>query len=267
MVLADPTQMHQVLMNLCSNAAYAMREKGGVLEIQLADIDISSLEEAPHSDLDTGPYLMLTVSDTGSGIDRAIMERIFDPFFTTKKPGEGTGMGLAAVHGIVKSYGGAIVVDSAPGKGATFHVFFPRVEGDILSTADPAAPMLIGTEHILFVDDEEELVDMIRQILERLGYTVETKTSSMEALKVFQDQPDRFDLVITDQTMPHMTGADLAAKLMRIRPDIPVILCTGFSEVISAEEAKTLGIREFVMKPFTMRDIAEVTRQVLDGNR
>ncbi len=267
MVLADPTQIHQVLMNLCSNAAYAMREKGGVLEIRLSDVDISSDGAVSHLELDPGPYLKLTVNDTGHGMDRATIERIFDPFFTTKKPGEGTGMGLAVVHGIVKSCGGAIVVDSDPGKETTFEVFFPRIEGDSLKEADFAAPMATGNERILFVDDEEDLVDMAQQMLERLGYSVVAKTSSLEALEVFKAQPDQFALVITDQTMPHMTGADLAKELMRIRPDIPIILCTGFSEVISAEEAKTLGIREFVMKPFATREIAEITRHVLDGNR
>jgi len=268
MVLADPTQIHQVLMNLCSNAAYAMREKGGVLGVSLVDADIDSDGAEPsYPDLNPGAYLKLTVSDTGHGIDRAIMERIFDPFFTSKKPGEGTGMGLAVVHGIVKSYGGAIVVDSEPGKGSTFDVFLPRIEGDFFPEADSAAPMPTGNERILFVDDEEDLLDMVHQMLERLGYSVVAKTNSLEALEAFKAQPDQFALVITDQTMPHMTGADLAKELMRIRPDIPIILCTGFSEVISAEEAKALGIREFVMKPFATREIAEITRRVLDGKK
>jgi PAS domain S-box-containing protein len=267
MVLADPTQIHQVLMNLCSNAAYAMREKGGILEIRLADVDISSDGAASHLELDPGPYVKLTVRDTGHGMDRATMERIFDPFFTTKKPGEGTGMGLAVVHGIVKSCGGAIVVDSELGKGTAFEVFLPRIEGDFLTETDLAAPMATGNERILFVDDEEDLVDMTQQMLERLGYSVVAMTNSLEALEVFKAEPDQFALVITDQTMPHMTGADLAKELMRIRPDIPIILCTGFSEVINAEEAKTLGIREFVMKPFATREIAEIARHVLDGNR
>jgi PAS domain S-box-containing protein len=267
MVLADPTHIHQVLMNLCSNAAYAMREKGGILEIRLADVDISSDGAASHLELDPGPYVKLTVRDTGHGMDRATMERIFDPFFTTKKPGEGTGMGLAVAHGIVKSCVGAIVVDSEPGKGTVFEVFLPRIEGDFLPETDLAAPMATGNERILFVDDEEDLVDMAQQMLERLGYSVVATTNSLEALEVFEAEPDQFALVITDQTMPHMTGADLAKELMRIRPDIPIILCTGFSEVINAEEAKTLGIREFIMKPFATREIAEITRHVLDGNR
>jgi PAS domain S-box-containing protein len=267
MVLADPTQIHQVLMNLCGNAAYAMREEGGVLEVSLADVVFDSVDAAPYPDLNPGPYLKLTVSDTGHGIGRAVMERIFDPFFTTKRPGEGTGMGLAVVHGIVKGYGGAIVVDSEPGKGSTFEIFLPRIEGVFPSEADSDAPMPTGNEHILFVDDEEDLVDMVQQMLERLGYSVVAKTNSLEALEVFKAQADQFALVITDQTMPHMTGADLAQELMRIRPDIPIILCTGFSEVISVEQAKALGIRDFVMKPFATREIAEITRHVLDDNR
>ena len=268
MVLADPTQIHQVLMNLISNAAYAMREKGGVLEVSLTDVDIYPDDAAPpHPDLKPGPFLKLTVSDTGHGIEHAIIERIFDPFFTTKRPGEGTGMGLAVVHGIVKSYGGAILVDSEPGKGSTFDVFFPRIEGNVLPEVDSAAPMPRGNEHILFVDDEADLADMVQQMLERLGYSVVAKTSSLEALEVFKVHPDQFDLVITDQTMPHMAGVDLAKELMRIRPEIPIILCTGFSEVISAEEAKTLGIREFLMKPFATRVLAETIRRVLDSKK
>jgi two-component system cell cycle sensor histidine kinase/response regulator CckA len=268
MVLADPTQIHQVLMNLISNAAYAMREKGGVLEVSLTDVDIYLDDAAPpHPDLKPGPYLKLTVSDTGHGIEHAIMERIFDPFFTTKRPGEGTGMGLAVVHGIVKSYGGAILVDSEPGKGSAFDVFFPRIEGYVLPEVDAAAPMPTGDEHILFVDDEEALADMVQQMLERLGYSVVVKTSSLEALEVFKVHPDQFDLVITDQTMPHMAGVDLAKEIMRIRPEIPIILCTGFSEVISAEEAKTFGIREFLMKPFATRMLAETIRRALDSKK
>ena len=268
MVLADPTQIHQVLMNLISNAAYAMREKGGVLEVSLTDVDIYPDDAAPpHPDLKPGPFLKLTVSDTGHGIEHAIIERIFDPFFTTKRPGEGTGMGLAVVHGIVKSYGGAILVDSEPGKGSTFDVFFPRIEGNVLPEVDSAAPMPRGNEHILFVDDEADLADMVQQMLERLGYSVVAKTSSLEALEVFKVHPDQFDLVITDQTMPHMAGVDLAKELMRIRPEIPIILCTGFSEVISAEEAKTLGIREFLMKPFATRGLAETIRRALDSKK
>jgi PAS domain S-box-containing protein len=265
MVLADPTQIHQVLMNLCSNAAYAMRDKGGILEVSLTDVDIDSNEMSFYPNLHCGAYLKLTVSDTGHGIERTIRERIFDPFFTTKRTGEGTGMGLAVVHGIVKSYCGTVAVDSEVGRGSTFNVFFPRVDGDFSLEVDAVAPSSRGEERILFVDDEEDLVCMAQQMLGRFGYRIVAKANSLEALEVFRAHPDQFALVITDQTMPHMTGADLARELLRIRPDIPIILCTGFSEVITADEAKALGIREFVMKPFTPHEITEIIRRTLDS--
>jgi len=264
-VLADPIQIHQVLMNLCSNAAYAMRDTGGVLEIDLGDVNVDAELAAKHPDLNPGSYLRLTVKDTGCGMDREVMERIFEPFFTTKSPGEGTGMGLAVVHGIVKSYGGAIAVHSEPGEGSVFEMFLPRVEGVSPPQVVSAEPIPKGNERILFVDDEKDLVDMMLEMLERLGYRVVGRTSGIDALEVFRSQSDEFDLVITDQTMPHMTGADLAKELMCIRPDIPIILCTGFSEVITPEDVKALGIREFLMKPITTREIAQAVRRVLNG--
>lgn len=265
MVLADPAQIHQVLMNLCSNAAHAMREKGGVLEVSLADVELDSDAAGGHPDFKPGWYLKLTVSDTGYGMDHATMERIFEPFFTTKGPGEGTGMGLAVVHGIVKGYGGAITVSSEPGQGSVFNVFLPQIEADTIMEPTSLTPIPRGSERVLFVDDEEALVDMVRQMLEHLGYNVVAKVSSIEALDVFRAEPESFDLVIADQTMPQMTGAELAKELMRIRPDIPIILCTGFSEVITEEEAKAEGILEFVMKPISTREMAETVRRVLDG--
>ena len=264
MIMGDPSHIHQLLMNLCSNAAHAMREKGGVLEVRLNDVWVDSHFVEAHPDLKPGPYLKLTVSDTGHGMDPATMERIFEPFFTTKKPGEGTGLGLAVVHGIVKSYGGTITVYSEVGKGSTFNVFLPRLEENKKPEAVSQVMMPRGSERILLVDDEEDLLDMMQRRLERLGYRVIAKTSSLEALKVFEEDPHRFDLVITDQTMPQMTGAELAKRLMRIRPDIPIILCTGFSEVITPEDAKTIGIRAFLMKPITAREIAETVRRVID---
>ncbi|MBW2018772.1 MAG: PAS domain S-box protein [Deltaproteobacteria bacterium] len=265
MVLADPTQIHQVLMNLCTNAAHAMREKGGVLQIRLADVELDPEDAARHPDMNPGPYLRLTVSDTGHGINRAVIERIFDPYFTTKGPGEGTGLGLAVVHGIVKSHGGAITVHSEPGEGTAFQVFLPGIESRVTPEIEAYAPLPTGNECVLFVDDEKVLVRIAKEMLERLGYEVIPRTSSIEALESFRERPDHFDLVITDQTMPNMTGTELAKELMRIRPDIPIILCTGFSEVITPEKAMAMGIREFIMKPLMTRDLAESVRRVLDG--
>lgn len=266
-VLADPTQIHQVLMNLCTNAAYAMRDKGGILEVSLADVDIDSDAAAKHPDMTPGRYQRLTVSDTGHGMDSAVMERIFDPFFTTKGPGEGTGMGLAMIHGIVKNHDGVITVHSKPGKSTTFQVFLPTAESVVTAEPEHFTPLPLGNERILFVDDEETLVSVGQQMLEGLGYEVVGRTSSIEAMDVFRTQPDKFDLVITDMTMPNMTGADMTKAIMRIRPDIPIILCTGFSEVISEEKAKAIGIREFIMKPITSRKIAETIRSVLDQKK
>ncbi|MDP3028951.1 MAG: PAS domain S-box protein, partial [Deltaproteobacteria bacterium] len=261
--LGDPTQIYQVLVNLCANAAHAMREKGGVLGVSLMNVDIAAAS-AQHPDLKSGPYMRLTVSDTGHGMDPAVMERIFDPFFTTKGPGEGTGMGLAVVHGAVKKHGGAITVDSEPGKGTAFHVYFPRMERGGAPEAEAAASVPTGSERILFVDDEKVLVEMVKQMLESLGYRVVDRTSSIEALEAFRAQPDQFDLVITDQTMPNMTGETLARELLRIRPDIPIILCTGYSELITEEKAKAMGIRELLMKPVVRAEMARIIRHVLD---
>jgi PAS domain S-box-containing protein len=262
MVIADPTQIHQLLINLCTNAAQAMREKGGVLEISLADVYIS---ENQISDLSAGPFIELKVSDTGIGMDASVMEQIFNPFFTTKKLGEGTGMGLSVVHGIVKSHGGAITVDSTLGKGSTFHVFFPKIEREVREEPCEVELVPTGEGSILFVDDEKVLKDIGERILKSLGYKVVATTSSIEAIEIFRKEPDKFDMVVTDQTMPDMTGYDLAKELMGIRPDIPVILCTGFSETVSPEKAKDLGIKEFLMKPINRRKIAETIRRVMDN--
>jgi PAS domain S-box-containing protein len=266
-VIADPTQIHQVLMNLCSNAAYAMREKGGVLELSLTPVEVDAEMVNRHLDLKPGPYLRLTVADTGQGMDKEVMEKIFDPFFTTKKPGEGTGMGLAVVHGIVKNHGGAITVYSEGGKGSTFNVFLPQIKSDLKTETAPLKPISTGKERILLVDDEEIQIRSVQPMLERLGYKVIGRTDVLEALEAFKEQPDAFDLVITDQTMPHLTGRDLAEELLRIRPDIPIILCTGFSEVIHEEEAKAMGIREFIMKPFSLNEMAGIIRKSLGKNR
>ena len=264
---ADPTQMHQVIMNLCTNAAHAMQEGGGVLEVGIGDVQVGSKDpETGYLDLPSGSYLRLAVSDTGYGIPRHLMDKIFDPYFTTKDTGEGTGLGLSVVQGIVKAHGGTITVDSEPGKRTTFHVYLPLIQGEEKPEKEPEGPLPTGSERILFVDDEELLIELGRQMLEMLGYEVVTKKSSIEALALFRSEPDRFDLVITDMTMPKMTGDKLARELMEIRPDIPIILCTGHSKLISEKKAKEMGIRAFVGKPITKRAMAETVRKVLDDS-
>jgi signal transduction histidine kinase/ActR/RegA family two-component response regulator len=263
-VLADPTQVNQIVLNLCTNAAHAMREKGGLLEINLIDEYAGSGEKNNSVELNPGHYLKLSVSDTGSGIASDIIDKIFEPYFTTKGPGEGTGMGLAVIHGIVKNYGGDITVESEVGKGTTFHVLLPNIGAEVLPVIEPETQLPGGRERILFVDDEKAAVDAMQSILERLGYNVTAITSSIEALEAFRHHPEAFDLVITDQTMPNRTGKELAEALASIRPDMPIILCTGFSEQIDERKAKTMGISAFVMKPIIMRDIANTIREVLN---
>jgi PAS domain S-box-containing protein len=264
LVMGDPTQIHQVMMNLCTNAGYAMRDQGGQLTVNLEPVELDPEFTVRHPNLKSGPYLKLTVSDTGPGIPESELDRIFEPFFTTKVKGEGTGMGLAVVHGIVTGHGGDIFVRSEPGQGTTFTVFFPAVERRIEPETRLEIPPPPGTESILFVDDELALANAGKHMLESLGYDVITRTNSLEALELFEYQPDRFDLVITDMTMPGLTGDQLALKLMEIRSDLPVILCTGFSARINEEKALALGIRAFVSKPVLKRQIAETIRMVLD---
>ncbi|MFC1867682.1 PAS domain S-box protein [Thermodesulfobacteriota bacterium] len=263
-VLADPTQIHQVILNLCTNASHAMREKGGVLEIKLDDLDLNSEAIVQFDGLTPGVYLRLTVRDTGHGIDPENIGKIFDPYFTTKQVGEGSGMGLAVVHGILKSHSGDIKVESEPGKGTTFQVLLPKSEADITPVEEHKIELPRGTERILFVDDEKPAVDIIKPMLEKLGHKVTARTSSIEALEAFRNNPEKFDLVITDMTMPNMTGKELAKELMQIRSEVPIILCTGFSEQIDEDSAKEMGIRAFVMKPIVMREIVKTIRQVLD---
>jgi nitrogen-specific signal transduction histidine kinase/CheY-like chemotaxis protein len=266
-VLADPTQIHQVIMNLCTNAAHAMRRKGGQLKITLSDVNLGAGFVSHHPFLSSGPYIELAVSDTGHGMEEYIVDRIFNPFFTTKDRGEGTGMGLAVVLGIVKSHGGTITVDSEIGKGSTFHVFLPVIRQEIDTTVIPSVNIPTGNERILLIDDEKSLVDLGKLILERLGYNVTIRTSSLEALELFMEQPHKFDLVITDMTMPNMTGDELAVQLMNLRADIPVILCTGYSERISRDKAHEIGIKEFILKPIVVSKLAKTVRKVLDESR
>lgn len=263
-VLADPTQIHQVVMNLCTNAAHSMRAKGGRLGVKLSNTAVDASLASRYPPLKAGPHICLTVSDTGHGMDAATMERIFDPYFTTKGPGEGTGLGLAVVKGIVKNHGGAIVVYSEPEQGTTFHVFLTRTQGQVASEIQAAEALPGGNERVLFVDDEHVLVDLGAEMLESLGYRIIGKTSSIEALETFRDQPEAFDLVITDMTMPDMRGTELAQELMAARPDIPIILCTGFSELIDCDGAQEMGIRALVMKPYVISNLAKTIRKVLE---
>jgi signal transduction histidine kinase/ActR/RegA family two-component response regulator len=262
--MSDPTQMHQVLMNLCTNAGHAMRERGGTLAIELREADNPEGWRAQHPELSAEAYVSLTVRDTGHGIPEQLIERIFDPFFTTKEHTEGTGMGLAVAHGIVKSHKGLITVESRPGEGTTFTILLPQIVSPDPGQRQVSADLRTGSESILFVDDEAMLVDLSTQLLKRLGYNVTACTSSREALQRFKDAPDAFDLVITDMTMPQMTGKEMAAEMLRRRADLPIILCTGFSEIITEEAAKQAGIRAFIMKPIIMQELADAIRSVLD---
>ncbi|MEE8432653.1 MAG: response regulator [Candidatus Desulfatibia sp.] len=264
LVIADPTQIHQVAMNLMTNAYHAMEEAGGELEVTLKEIELD-VEDLRDPVMTPGTYICLTVADTGIGMSKAVANRIFDPYFTTKEKGKGTGLGLAVVHGIVKSYNGDIKFYSNPGQGTAFHIYLPVIKTQAeTEEIDTITPVQKGTERILLVDDEDQIVRMEKQMLQRLGYHVTERTSSIEALEAFRAAPDKFDLVITDMTMPNMTGVQLSQKLMAIRSNIPIIICTGFSEQISNEKANAWGISGYIMKPIVKRKLAEKIREVLD---
>jgi PAS domain S-box-containing protein len=262
MIMGNPTQVHQILMNVCTNAAQAMEDDGGVLGISIKDAVIDKKDTLEN--LNPGEYVVIKISDTGRGIDPEIIDKIFDPYFTTKDIGKGTGMGLALVHGIIKSYNGTIKADSKPGQGAVFTIYLPLIRSS--RGADLYQPEILptGNERILLVDDEVPIVKMSSQILQKLGYDVVFRTSSMKALELFRSNPDDFDLVITDMTMPEMTGDKLATELMSIRRDIPVILCTGYSSKISDKIAADIGIKAFAYKPVSKVDLAKTVRKVLD---
>ena len=264
LVLADPTQIHQVVMNICTNAYHAMEADGGTLSLSLKNQVITPQDTGNDADVKPGQFVQLSVKDTGSGIAKEIQEKIFDPYFTTKEAGKGTGMGLAIAHGIVKSYEGFITCRSECGTGTVFEINLPALPEQTVPEKKEGNVIPIGIERILFIDDEEILAKMGQTMLERLGYTVTVQMSSIEALTTFKAQPENFDLVITDQTMPGMTGVDLARKLLQIRPDLPIILCTGFSSQISKDNVKSFGIKGFAMKPLAMKDIATLIRKVLD---
>ena len=265
LVQADATQIHQVLMNLCTNAAHSMRAKGGALSIKLSEISDISLISG-HPDLKEGPYVCLSVSDTGHGMDAAVMKRIFDPYFTTKGPGEGTGLGLSVVQGIVNSHGGVITVRSEPEQGTTFHVFLPELVETVVSEVQTIELLPTGSERILVVDDEKPLADLAKEMLETLGYHVIAQTSSRDALEIFRSAPEAYDLLITDLTMPGLTGIGLAREVLAIRADMAVILCTGFSDQIDEEKVQEAGISELVMKPYKVATLARTIRRVLDRN-
>ncbi|MDD2463011.1 MAG: PAS domain S-box protein [Desulfobulbus sp.] len=260
----DPTQLHQILMNLCTNAYHAMEESGGILTIDLQNITFTAQDLPNTLHAKPGAYVELVVGDTGAGIPASIRDRIFDPFFTTKELGKGTGMGLSIVHGIVTGYNGFISLKSTPGEGTEFRIYLPLATQTVENEEQENEPVPQGSEHILFVDDEEVLAEMVQSMLERLGYRVTVRTSSLEALTTFRNHPDLFDLVITDQTMPGLTGLDLARRILTLRPDMPIILCTGYSTLISEEEAKAHGVRAFALKPLTKKDLAILIRKVLN---
>ncbi|WP_456473400.1 hybrid sensor histidine kinase/response regulator [Desulfolithobacter sp.] len=261
---ADLTQIHQVFMNLCTNAAQAIDHEEGRLEIVLRSVDAGPDELQRYPDLRTGRYLMLQVKDNGHGIPADLLERIFDPFFTTREVGEGTGMGLAVIHGIVTSHDGIIDVRSREGKGSEFTVFIPCASEESQDQDDVVVALPLGKETILFVDDEEEIVAMRTRMLQYLGYTVLPATSPEQALDHVRTEGQRIDLVITDQTMPRMTGLHLAREIHKLRPEIPVILCSGFSEAVTPDEARQAGISTFLMKPLDMRLLAQTIRKTLN---
>ena len=267
-VMGDENQLHQVIMNLFANAYHAMEQSGGVLRLKLEEAVLDKSDIPGGQDAKPGRYALLSVRDSGHGMPAEVVERIFEPYYTTRKKGKGTGLGLSITHGIIKSHGGFINVDSAPHSGTTVTVCLPLIEFEAPVSSEagkPAGDIPGGKETILLVDDEKQVIKLARKVLTKLGYTVHTRPGSVEALALFRATPESYDLVITDMTMPNMTGIDLSRKLMEIRPDIPIILCTGFSAMIDEERAKALGIRAFIMKPVMKMKMARTIRRVLDN--
>ena len=263
-LLMDPTEFHQALLNLCSNAAHAMRKNGGVLEIELLDHEFIKNDIDLPEGLEPGRYMKLTVKDSGEGMAPEILQKIFDPFFTTKSRGEGTGLGLSVVHGIVTGSGGAITVNSVMDAGTSFTLYFPQSENQSVAMVEDHHDYPLGNESILFIDDEKLLVYGSKHLLNRLGYKVEGMTDSVVALEVFQSHPEKFDLIITDLTMPKVDGVSLCREILSLRPDIPIILCTGYDHNVAREQINDLGIREILVKPVLWKDMADTVRRVLD---
>ena len=264
LVWADPSQIHQVVMNLCTNSAQAMKETGGTIHIQMTEVTIGDDDLLPYLELKHGPYIKMIFADTGPGIPKDIINRIFDPFYTTKERGEGTGLGLSVVHGIVKGMGGAISVYSEPGEGTVFQVFLPKCARNSEGLHPQIYELTRGKGRILFVDDEERIIMAGLMVLEKLGYDVMTATRGAEALHIFKENPAAFDLVITDMTMPKMTGIELAGHLTEIRPDIPILLCTGLSDMITSKSMTEIGIQGVIMKPMIVRELAEAIERALN---
>ncbi|MBI5589777.1 MAG: response regulator [Deltaproteobacteria bacterium] len=264
-IMSNPVQIQQVIMNLCTNAAYAMRENGGILEIGLVNEILEGSDPIRAENLKPGKFVKITVRDTGQGIDSRIREKIFDPFFTTKEREEGTGMGLPVVHGIVKSLDGAITVESDPLKGTRFSVYLPCVEEQLVEMTEKRESAPTGTERILFIDDEPMIPEFCNYMLQQLGYRVEIRTNPLDALDYFRENPDKVDVMITDQTMPGITGIELAKRVLQLRPELPVILCTGFSQQEMVEAARKVGIQEVLFKPVGSLVIARTIRKVLDS--
>ena len=264
-IRADPTQIHQIVMNLCTNAAHAMEDGGGTLSVTLTQVTLTESDIRLHPGLRASDYLKLVIQDTGRGISKEVIERIYDPYFTTKQEGKGTGLGLAVVHGIVTAYGGSICAYSEPGKGAAFNVYLPTIKEEALAEREAAISLQTGTEHILLVDDEPDLVDIVERILTRLGYRVTTASGSLEALDIFQKSYDEIDLVLTDLTMPKMTGDRLAMELMKINPLIPVVITTGCGLNLTDENIAAIGIKAVIPKPVPEAELAGAIRGILDA--
>ena len=264
MIRGDATEIHQIVINLCANAAYAMRESGGVLEVGISELTLNEESVSRYEDLSPGDFVRLAVMDLGEGISPEVMEKVFEPYFTTKEFGAGSGMGLAVVYGIVKKCKGAISIESTLGEGTTVEVLFPRIEEEAPGEEKREGELPTGIEKILLVDDDPSIVSMMRQMLERMGYMVISMTDSTAALERFRSAPEAFDLVITDMSMPNMSGDQLAAELMKIRKDISILLCTGHSDTVDEKKAKEIGIKGFAIKPLDKGKLAKAVRAVLD---